>query len=134
LSEYALEDYFGKDWGHTVKLRLGSILKTHRVDKQMTQKEVASVLEVGNDSVVRRWELGYSFPKFAMLEKLASVYNVNVHDDFLAPAVAGLYRANEIGTLTTKEREWLELFRNLNATNQSQILNAGQILLLSESG
>ena len=127
-----MEDYFGQEWGHAIKLRLGSILRNYRTDRQMTQKEVAETLMVGNDSVVRRWELGYSFPKYAMLQKLADVYDADGHDDFLAPTVAGLNGSNEIGTLTGREREWLDLFRNLDPNNQAQILNAGQIILLSQ--
>ena len=67
-----------------------------------------------------------------MLNKIAELFNANVHEDFLAPAVAGLYGSDQVGTLTTREKDWLELFKNLNATNQAQILNAGQIILMSQ--
>ncbi len=132
IAGYSLEDYLGEEWGLTLKQRLGSILRKFRTEKAVTQKHLASVLGVSNDSVYRRWELGYSFPRFEMLLKLADYYSLDVHKDILAPAVAGLYRSEQIDTLTKNEQAWLELYKMLNASNQAQILNAGQIILLSQ--
>ena len=50
-------------------------LKAIRIDRKLTQKQVAEALNVAI-STVKNWENGVSFPKQPAIEKLCKLYNV----------------------------------------------------------
>ncbi len=57
--------------------KVGSFLKELRVEKSITQAELAERLGVSNRSV-SRWENGTTMPDFDLLMEMAQYYNVEV--------------------------------------------------------
>lgn len=56
-------------------------LAAARVNKHMTQAEVAGKLHVSNKTVAN-WENGYAVPSFATLKTLSDMYDIPI-DNFL---------------------------------------------------
>lgn len=54
-------------------------LKAARVNKGMTQNEVATVMNVARETV-GRWEKGISKPKWEQIEPLCALYGVKYDD------------------------------------------------------
>lgn len=54
-------------------------LKAARVNKGLTQKQAAKLLDVHPDSV-RRWESGRTSPKSNILKQLSKIYDIDLND------------------------------------------------------
>ena len=54
-------------------------LKGARVNAGYTQREVSEILGISNVTI-GNWEKGKTFPKVNQVEKLASLYGVNIND------------------------------------------------------
>lgn len=59
--------------------KIGKFIAELRKEKGMTQKELGEKLYI-SDKAVSKWERGLSIPDLAILEKLASVLNVEISD------------------------------------------------------
>ena len=54
----------------------GTIIKTHREAKKLTQAELASILGV-SDKAVSKWETGRSYPDITLIEPLAKALGLS---------------------------------------------------------
>lgn len=52
-------------------------MKDMRIDKRLSQKEVAILMNVSR-STVAKWELGIAFPRPETAEKLADLYGCTI--------------------------------------------------------
>lgn len=55
----------------------GEIIKSLRLEKNMTQKQLAQLLNV-SDKTVSKWECNAGVPEISIINELASLLNVNV--------------------------------------------------------
>ena len=62
-----------------MSLSFGEFLKDKRLDKNLTQKQLASLLFV-SESAVSKWEKGVSHPDITMLPKLCEILGVSEHE------------------------------------------------------
>lgn len=62
-------------------------IKGARVEKHMTQKQVAERMSVTKETI-SNWERGYTAPTAPQLLKLCELYNVDVSDIFLCENLA----------------------------------------------
>lgn len=60
-------------------LSFGDFLKQKRLEKNLTQKQLANILFV-SESAVSKWEKGVSHPDITMLPKLSEVLSVSEHE------------------------------------------------------
>ena len=60
-------------------LSFGDFLKQKRLEKNLTQKQLANILFV-SESAVSKWENGVSHPDITMLPKLSEVLSVSEHE------------------------------------------------------
>lgn len=97
-----------------------SILKELRIDRKMTQTELAKGLGIGQSTIVG-YERGISEPTLSNLIKYAIFFNVSL--DYLAG------RTDELGAvvmpgseLTPEERELLELYRTLGVSRKEDLM------------
>lgn len=60
-------------------LTFGDFLKQKRLEKNLTQKQLANILFV-SESAVSKWEKGVSHPDITMLPKLSEVLSVSEHE------------------------------------------------------
>jgi transcriptional regulator with XRE-family HTH domain len=70
-------------------LRLGNLLRTARLEAELSQNDVAKKLNF-EQQFVSSWERGISSPPFRRIEKLASLYKIrieDIRDAFLADAL-----------------------------------------------
>lgn len=58
-------------------IKIGQFIKLMRVEKQMTQQQLADKLQVTNKAV-SKWERGLNFPDITILEKLADELGISV--------------------------------------------------------
>lgn len=58
-------------------IKIGQFIKLMRMEKQMTQQQLADKLQVTNKAV-SKWERGLNFPDITILEKLADELGVSV--------------------------------------------------------
>ena len=77
----------------------GKFLKERRIEKNLTQKELANILFV-SESAVSKWEKDVSHPDITMLPKLASVLGVTEHELITASI------DNEARTEKKQARKW----------------------------
>ncbi len=59
------------------KYKFGNRLCSLREEKGLSQKELATILEV-SDKAISKWENGQSIPRMETLEKIAEVFNVSL--------------------------------------------------------
>ena len=62
-------------------------IKGARVEKHMTQKQVAEKMSVAKETI-SNWERGHTAPTAPQLLKLCELYNGNVSDIFLPDSLA----------------------------------------------
>lgn len=55
--------------------RLGTLIRKHRRELKLTQKQLAEKLGVG-ESTVRMWELGKNYPTFPVLILLLNILQI----------------------------------------------------------
>lgn len=60
-----------------LKIRIGSVVRNLRNEKNMTQEDLATILCVSMQSV-SRWENGLNYPDISLLPKIAQVFGVSV--------------------------------------------------------
>ena len=60
-----------------LKIKIGSIIRTLRNEKNMTQEDLATILCVSMQSV-SRWENGLNYPDISLLPKISQVFGVSV--------------------------------------------------------
>ncbi len=66
-------------------LETGYIISKLRKNKNMTQKELANLLNV-SDKAVSKWERGESYPDVALLPILSKILNISI-DELLSPQI-----------------------------------------------
>ena len=59
------------------KYKFGNRLCSLREEKGLSQKKLATILEV-SDKAISKWENGQSIPRMETLEKIAEVFNVSL--------------------------------------------------------
>ena len=65
---------------------MGEIISTLRKEKDMTQKELAALLNI-TDKAVSKWERDIAFPDTATIPKLAEILEVSVEELMNAKAI-----------------------------------------------
>ena len=63
------------------KQEIGRILKTAREKKDLTQKQVAEILQ-RKQQVIGHWETGYAQPDANTLFELCDLYGISIDDAF----------------------------------------------------
>ena len=64
-----------------MEIPIGSNIKRLRMERQMTQKELAKYLNVSVQAV-SKWERGRAYPDLALLLPIASLFHVTLDDLF----------------------------------------------------
>ena len=59
--------------------KTGELIKALRIEKNMTQKELADKLNL-SDKTISKWERGLGAPEVSLLNGLATILNTNVED------------------------------------------------------
>ena len=57
--------------------KIGSFIKSLRLEKNLTQKEFADTLGVTYQAV-SKWELGKNIPKIAIIKKLSLLFKISI--------------------------------------------------------
>ena len=97
-------------------------LKSLRIEKNMTQNDVANFLNC-NQTAVGKYERGESEPSLETLAKLADFFGVSVDyligrtDDF-----GVIKKAAEVPALSREETELLTYFKKLNNLQQQKVI------------
>lgn len=104
-------------------------LKELRMNKRLSQRELASIFKVSTGTV-GNWEVGTREPDFNTLIKLANYFDVSV--DYLL----GVEKTANATTpaLTAEERELLEGYREINAAGKKLVMQTVQTLRNSATG
>jgi len=58
-------------------IKVGKLLLALRIEKNMTQKEIADILNL-SDRTISKWERGLGFPDVSLLNELSRIYGVNI--------------------------------------------------------
>lgn len=90
-------------------------LKELRKLNKLNQTKIAKFLKVAQITY-SRYETGKSEPNIETLCKLADYYNISL--DYLC----GHNYSNDIGNLTTQEKEFLKTYKQLNQQNQNKAI------------
>ena len=114
---------------------IAEIIKTERINKNLTQKAVAELLGVTQDSI-SLWENGKRIPDTQYLKDLCKIFDISadyllgLEDDFGAKlAPMGATTTN----YTAEERQLIEDFRKLNYYKQQLIKNNIKAMLPAEA-
>ena len=59
-------------------LKIGELIKDIRIEKNMTQKQLANKLNV-TDKAISKWERGLGCPDISLIEELSSILNININ-------------------------------------------------------
>ena len=59
--------------------KTGKLIRETRMDKNITQQELAAILNV-SPTTVSKWENGRSLPDISLLEPLASVFELSIDE------------------------------------------------------
>ncbi len=100
-------------------------LKDLRLEKSLTQEEVAKAIKTSQRNI-GRWENGENEPTASFIARLANYFDVSadyllgLEDDFGARTAA----STSEGGATEQERELLRLFRELSPYLKGMTLNA----------
>lgn len=78
-----------------MNMDIGSAIKKLRLDRKITQEEVARYLDISYQAV-SKWETGVSLPDIALLPKLASFFGVRIDDLFSVSHEDELERVDHI--------------------------------------
>lgn len=113
---------------------LKDILKILRLEKNMSQAELAQELNAGL-STIASWEVGKRFPNRENMEQLSDLFNVDI--DYLygrtnvRQAVHFDNDGNMMVQLSSQEQRMLEYFRRLNQDGKQYISKTMEIALNS---
>ena len=90
---------------------IGKTIKNLRLEKEMTELDLASVLSCSTD-LVKKWEADLEYPDITMLPKIASVFNVSI--DYLTTGkVVPINNFDELLEKVTKNDDVDKLADNL---------------------
>lgn len=90
---------------------IGKTIKNLRLEKEMTELDLASVLSCSTD-LVKKWEADLAYPDITMLPKIASVFNVSI--DYLTTGkVVPINNFDELLEKVTKNDDVEKLADNL---------------------
>lgn len=95
----------------------GSRLRVLRVDRGLTQEQLALEVGVGKGAI-SQWERDGTEPSFAALTTIARVLGVSLDELILGPHAAPTAES----ILKPKEAELLALFRSLPAKKRAAVL------------
>ena len=102
----------------------GKRIKEFRIERNLTQKELAKELSV-TISTLSHWECDYQEPSFDDLLLLANYFNVTTDyllgraDDFGVISIST--QKNPTSDLTSEEKHLLETFRKLDMKNRMHV-------------
>lgn len=106
--------------------KIGRLIYKLRQEKNMTQKQLADVLNV-SDKAVSKWERGAGFPDISLLRGLSDVFEVNVEK-----ILSGELNINDINGGNMKKIEFYACPKCgsiLNGTGNAEIQCCGKKLL-----
>lgn len=88
--------------------QIGIFLKTLRKEKDITQEQLAKVLNVSNRSV-SRWENGVNLPDFSLLLEIAKYYEIGVDEILNGERIKNLMEDNnetlyQVAEYTNREK------------------------------
>lgn len=110
-------------------MKIGSILKTIRIQRGLTQEQMALDLEVA-PSTLYRIESGDRYPSFELLDKISAYLRVPVSEIFRAAEGHPLVLPNDDNTPTTQVLEYTE--ETLQLITEVQGFSARNMRLLIE--
>lgn len=108
---------------------IGEIIKTERKNRNLTQKDLAKLLGVTQDSI-SLWEMGKRIPdtqyviEFCKIFDISAGYLLGLEDDFGARVQNAGNSTVGGGELNAKERALLEAFRRQLPETQDFVLRA----------
>ena len=103
-------------------------LKELRMNKRLSQRELASIFKVSTGTV-GNWEVGTREPDYATLTKLANFFGVSV--DYLLGAER---HKKEPDVLSAEERRLLEGYREINAAGKKLVIQTVETLRNTAAG
>lgn len=59
--------------------KVGSIIRRVRLDRKMTQKELAEKMNI-SDKAISKWECGYGNPDVSLIIEISSVLGIDVQE------------------------------------------------------
>lgn len=113
--------------------KIGERIKTERLNRDMTQKELAQSLGVTQDSI-SLWEMGKRIPdtqyiiEFCRVFDISAGYLLGIEDDFGTQTIASVRER-----YSAEERQLIEDFRQLNHYKQELIKNNIKVMLPAEA-
>ena len=115
-------------------MQIGIRLRDLRIEKELTQKELAKNLGITQDSI-SLWEKGKRIPDTIYIQKLCDVFGVST--DYL------LGRTDDLGAplpsatppqFSPEEQELLNLFRRMDETQKLRFTAFGEGMLSAADG
>lgn len=70
-------DYEKRAFGGIKSMNIGTVIRTYRKEKNMTQEEMANRLGV-TAPAVNKWEKGNSYPDITLLAPIARLLNISL--------------------------------------------------------
>ena len=105
-------------------------LKKLRMNKGLSQRELASIFKVSTGTV-GNWEVGTREPDYATLIKLANFFNVSV--DYLLETSCE-EQQKKPDTLSAEERRLLDGYREINAAGKKLVMQTVETLRNTAAG
>lgn len=105
-------------------------LKKLRMNKGLSQRELASIFKVSTGTV-GNWEVGTREPDYATLTRLANFFNVSV--DYLLGA-SSEEQEKKPDTLSAEERRLVEGYREINAAGKKLVMQTVETLRTTAVG
>lgn len=102
--------------------KFGNFIKSLRKEKKLTQKELGEKLNI-TDKAISKWERGLSFPDIAMLNSLASFFEIDVSE--LLNGEKGIKEEVDIEKVI---EEAIENYKNLAEKRQIKIKKIKKII------
>lgn len=116
--------------------KIADVLKTERLNRELTQKELASLLGVTQDSI-SLWEKGKRIPDTNYVITLSRIFGVStdyllgLEDDFGARTATTAAPMGD--TFTAEERQLIEKYRRLNPACKKLINNTIDTLVTTST-
>lgn len=96
-------------------MNIGQSLKNLRKQKNLTQKELASILKIGQASICE-WEQNKYEPTLSAIIVLSKFFNCTIEE------LIGLSNLENTSNLTKKEQRLLKSFNQLDTDEQNKII------------
>ena len=116
--------------------KIGIVIKTERLNKNLTQKELATFLGITQDSI-SLWEQGKRIPDTNYIIALSKLFDIStdyllgLEDDFGTRTVTS--PAPLDNTYSTEERQLIEKYRGLNPACKKLINNTIDTLVTTST-